>query len=63
VIGSGGLIVGVIIKILPNGLFNHISLFREEPMEYTKMDHSFTSIVRKRSSIRYNYSGLEGGGP
>ncbi|EWS72210.1 calcium-translocating P-type ATPase, PMCA-type protein (macronuclear) [Tetrahymena thermophila SB210] len=60
-IGSGGLLVGVLIKIFPNELFNHIQLFREEAMEYTKMDQSFTSIVRKKSSIRYNYSGLNVG--
>ncbi|KAL4469987.1 hypothetical protein ABPG73_016723 [Tetrahymena malaccensis] len=60
-IGSGGILVGVLIKLFPNELFNHIQLFREEAMEYTKMDQSFTSIVRKKSSIRYNYSGLNVG--
>ena len=57
-IGLGGLLIGVLIKILPNALFNHIQLFREDPMEFAKMDSSFPSMVRKKSSIRYNYSGF-----
>lgn len=50
--------MGVIIKILPNALFNQIALFKEEPMEFAKMDSSYPSMVRKKSSIRYNYSGF-----
>lgn len=51
-IGAGSLIVGVIIKIFPNALFNKIKLFREEEMDQAHMDRSFTSMMRRKSSVR-----------
>lgn len=51
-IGAGSLVVGVIIKIFPNALFNKIKLFREEEMDQAHMDRSFTSMMRRKSSVR-----------
>ncbi|KAL4435781.1 hypothetical protein ABPG74_015749 [Tetrahymena malaccensis] len=51
-IGAGSLVVGVVIKIFPNFLFNKIKLFREEEMDQAKLDRSFTSMMRRKSSVR-----------
>ncbi|EGR29603.1 hypothetical protein IMG5_152530 [Ichthyophthirius multifiliis] len=51
-IGSGSLIVGIFIKLLPNVLFNQIKLLREEEMEVKNMDQSLSSMLRRKSSSR-----------
>jgi hypothetical protein len=53
-VGAGSIGVGLAIKILPNFLFNKIKLFREEEMDLTKIDNSFTSMIRRKSSVRMN---------
>ncbi|EGR30692.1 hypothetical protein IMG5_125530 [Ichthyophthirius multifiliis] len=57
-VGSGALIMELLIKIFPNFLFNKIKIFREDQMEFSRMEKSLPSLVRKRSSIRYNCQGL-----
>lgn len=54
VVGAGSIGIGLVIKILPNFLFNKIKLFREEEMDLTKIDNSFTSMMRRKSSVRMN---------
>ena len=48
--GAASLVVGFVIKLLPNCLFNRLSLFREEQMQ--NMDNSLTSRMRRKSSVR-----------
>ena len=51
-LGAGffSLVIGLIIKLLPNFLFNKLAIFREEEIE--DMDNSFTSKMRRKSSVR-----------
>ncbi|EGR33978.1 hypothetical protein IMG5_028960 [Ichthyophthirius multifiliis] len=51
-IGCGSLLVGVIIKIIPNHVFERINLLREDEMDVKDMDQSFSSLLRKKSSNR-----------
>ena len=49
-IGSLSLLIGVIIKFIPNKIFVKLKIFKEEEMQ--NMDQSFTSRMRRKSSLR-----------
>jgi len=51
-LGSFTLVVSMIIKCIPECLFNKIKLFRESKL--FDLDHSFPSVLRQRASIRIN---------
>ena len=55
-IGSGSWLVGIVIKVFPNAIFNRIQLFREEPLNMNDMDQSLTSRMRRKSSVRMGSS-------
>jgi magnesium-transporting ATPase (P-type) len=53
-IGACSLIIGFIIKKLPEETFGHIKLLKEEAMPLDQVDHSFVAMVRQPSFHRGN---------
>ncbi len=51
--GFGSLLIGLFIKVLPNFLFNKINFLKEDELEIKKFDCTITSLLRKRTSVRY----------
>lgn len=53
-VGSFSIVTGVLIKLLPDALFNKIKLLKEEVMEIKQLDRSLTSRLKRKASSRLN---------
>lgn len=51
----GSIVMNFLIKMVPDCLCNRIKLFKEEYMDIRQMDRSWTSQIRRRSSLRLNF--------
>jgi Ca2+ transporting ATPase len=54
--GSLTIVIGVLIKLIPNFICQKIKLFREIEINTEKMDDTLTSKLRKRSTVRLHTS-------
>jgi magnesium-transporting ATPase (P-type) len=51
-IGSLALIVGVLIKLVPESIFDKIHIFKEKPLTIQELDDTLHSKFKKRSSLK-----------
>jgi P-type Ca2+ transporter type 2B len=52
-IGAGTLVFGLLMKLIPERLFDHVPLFKDqEPIRMEDMDLSITSVLKRKASSR-----------
>jgi len=51
-IGASSLLIGIVVKLMPEKVFNKITLLKEDPTTAKNLDRSVTSILKRKASSR-----------